>query len=127
MSVFSFLNKNNATSTPDLSNLEDKIVVGFNKKSLWCKYPQSTKPIKIAWKNLTGITIEVTEEGPRGDDVFWIFSTKKKELLIFPCGSIGEKELLERVQELPGFNNEEFIKAMSCTENNTFACWQAGD
>jgi len=33
-------------------------------------------------------------------------------------------ELLVRLQQLPGFNNEAVIKAMGSTTHNKFVCWK---
>jgi hypothetical protein len=32
--------------------------------------------------------------------------------------------MLEKIQQLPGFDNEAVIKAMTSTTNNRFICWQ---
>jgi hypothetical protein len=39
----------------------------------------------------------------------------------------GMDGLLERLQQLPGFDNEAVIRAMGSTENATFVCWRRAD
>jgi hypothetical protein len=41
-----------------------------------------------------------------------------------PQSSDGSKQLLERLQQLPGFDNEAAIKAMGSTSNGKFMCWK---
>lgn len=66
---------------------------------------------------------KTTNEGPMLDDVFWILGTKTFSLR-FPQGTSGDKILLERLQQLPNFDNEAVISAMACSENKIFICWQ---
>jgi hypothetical protein len=42
---------------------------------------------------------------------------------VIPQGATGHKRLLERLQELPGFDNEAVIRAMASTSNDTFVAW----
>ena len=78
----------------------------------------------IAWPDLTQIDIQTTDEGPMLPDVFWILHTAQKKLEI-PHGATGDKELLERLLELPDFDSEQFSAAMGSTSNNVFVCWRS--
>jgi hypothetical protein len=40
-----------------------------------------------------------------------------------PGASVTD-ELLDRLQALPGFDNEQMIRAMSSTDDAQFLCWQ---
>jgi hypothetical protein len=41
-----------------------------------------------------------------------------------PQGATGDRLLLERLQALPGFDNNAVIEAMSSTSRRRFLCWQ---
>ena len=75
------------------------------------------------FKDLKRVSIITTDEGPMLDDVFWLMLFEEVIIMI-PQGIPGENGLLERLQELPGFNNEAVIKAMQSTENNAFEVWE---
>jgi hypothetical protein len=44
-----------------------------------------------------------------------------------PQGATGERALLERLQELPGFDDRAVIDAMSATARQRFLCWERAD
>jgi len=48
----------------------------------------------------------------------------ESKTLVFPQGAKGDKEILQRLQDLPGFNNEAVIEAMGSTEKRIFLCWE---
>jgi len=74
------------------------------------------------FKDLKKVAIITTDQGPFVDDVFWLMHFKN--IIMIPQGCPGEEKLLERIQRLPSFNNEQIIKAMSCSENETFVVWE---
>ncbi|HSU17194.1 hypothetical protein [Longimicrobium sp.] len=82
----------------------------------------------VEWAELERVAIRTTDEGPFADDVIWMLQTPQGVYGI-PQGVDGEPELLERLQSLPGFDNEAVIAAMGSVENQTFLCWErpAGD
>lgn len=47
-----------------------------------------------------------------------------KDTFVVPQGEDGVSELLERLQQLSGFNNEALIESMGCTDNKLFLCWE---
>jgi hypothetical protein len=77
----------------------------------------------ITWDELQEVNIVTTDEGPTVDDVFWVLSGNGKGCAV-PSESVGMKELLNRLQMLPGFNNTAVIQAMRSTQNAKFICWQ---
>jgi hypothetical protein len=77
----------------------------------------------ITWDELQEVKIVTTDEGPNVDDVFWVLSGNGKGCTV-PSESVGMKELLNRLQTLPGFNNAAVIQAMGCTQKEKFICWQ---
>jgi hypothetical protein len=77
----------------------------------------------VYWDDLVEISIITTDEGPFVDDVFWILSGSTSGCLA-PSEAEGTKELLSKLQQLPGFDNEAAIRAMGSTSNAKFLCWQ---
>ena len=84
----------------------------------------------VAWQALTQVGIRTTDDGPWSPDVFWGLHENNSTTpgVAFPGGSTGEAELIRAMQaRLPGFRNEELIRAMGSTSNAYFAVWQRGD
>lgn len=78
----------------------------------------------LRWADLTSIAILTNDRGPFEEDVFWLLGSRDQSLLI-PQMAPGTDDLLARVQEFPGFDNEAIIAAMGSVENQIFPCWQA--
>lgn len=95
--------------------------VGIINQTVILKNPDG-KGVSFSIDDIQKIIIETTDEGPIHPDVWWKISTST-ETYVFPSGCNGEDILLQEVQKFPNFNNEEFIKAMCCAENNEFVCW----
>jgi hypothetical protein len=75
------------------------------------------------WEDVNRVTIRTTDEGPFVEDVFFVLETTH-EVLVVPQPARGCDELLDRLQQLPGFDNEAVIQSMACTDNQEFLCWQ---
>ena len=99
--------------------------VGFDQEKFWVKHSEQEEE-SFLWKELIGVAIRIFNNQPRTPDVFWILGVEKK-LLTYPDKATGEIRMLKRLQKLPGFNNNSVISAMSCTENETFICWESKD
>ncbi len=81
---------------------------------------------RVAFADLLAVIIETNDSGPLGTDVWWILVGRSAGSgCVFPGGATGEKQAVEALQRLPGFDNEEFIKAMTCVENARFVLWRA--
>lgn len=76
----------------------------------------------IRWDELREIEIVTTNEGPWLDDVFWLLLGDGVGCIV-PSETDGMQALLERLSELPGFDNAAVIEAMGCTDNNRFRVW----
>lgn len=76
------------------------------------------------WQDLEKIFIETNNQGPFAEDLFWVFVDRQGKDMKIAGTAKGTKELLTRVQELPGFKNESFVQAMGSTEKRQFLCWQ---
>ena len=79
---------------------------------------------QVAWDDLEGVDIITTDEGPRREDVFFVLHGKDGNGVVVPQETAVPKKLLERLQDLPGFDNEKVIQAMGCSENARFTCWK---
>ena len=77
----------------------------------------------VRWDDLQEVGIVTTDEGPAAEDVFWILLGANGRCAV-PGGADGMKELLARLQQLPGFDNGAVIKAMGSTANANFLCWK---
>ena len=78
---------------------------------------------EVRWDDLTEVRIVTTDEGPFGEDVYWLLAGSEETGIAVP-GSAVIDDLLDRLQGLPGFDNEQMIQAMTSTDNAQFRCWQ---
>lgn len=77
----------------------------------------------VPWAELQEVALVTTDEGPFALDVMWLLVGTKGGCVV-PQGATGEKELLAKLQSLPGFDNDAVIEAMGSTDNRKFICWQ---
>jgi hypothetical protein len=77
----------------------------------------------IAWSELQIVVIETNSAGPLSPDYYWILAEKTRGCVV-PAGVEGEDQLLVRLQQLPGFDNQAVIDAMGCVEDKRFLCWK---
>ena len=105
-------------------NPEAKFIVSISNGEIINQRPEG-KIERVAISNLKAVIIETNDTGPWGADVWWILLIGSGENgCVFPGGATGEKDILQAVQALPGFDNETFIKAMGSTSNQRFLCWK---
>lgn len=76
----------------------------------------------VRWSDLRSVAIQTTDHGPFAEDVFFVLVGVQSGCVV-PQDAEGTDALLERLQQLPGFDNHAFMAAMSCTDNATFHCW----
>src|SRR5262249_33350686 len=76
------------------------------------------------WDALEEVSVLTTAEGPFAEDVFFVLAGGGGSGCVVPQGAPESGELLERLQRLPGFDNEAFIRAMSSAEDARFLCWR---
>jgi hypothetical protein len=88
---------------------------------------RSTRPDgtveEILWDELTGFDIETNSLGPFAPDVSWILHGDSRGCVI-PQGATGDGALLERLQQLPDFDNGKFMNAMASTTEAIFEIWR---
>ena len=97
------------------------VKVWFDEDGAWSHWP-GKDPKSVAWSELIGVAIETTDQGPFVEDVWWHLATKT-DVLTYPSDATGADELLERLQNIPTFNNERLIQVMASTSNQTFILW----
>lgn len=88
--------------------------------------PLKGEDVELHWADLCEVSIETTDQGPFVDDVFWVLAGGGQFCRISSTAG-GMGELLEKLGELPGFNHEVVIVAMSVATNATFECWKKHD
>ena len=81
------------------------------------------KPAQVvAMDALIGVAVEITDQGPFVEDVWWHLATSET-VATYPSEATGAGDLLSQLQSLPTFNNERLIQAMSSAQNNMFILW----
>ena len=79
---------------------------------------------RVAWAHLVEVSIMTTDEGPLNEDVYIALAAADGSGCLIPQGAPESQALLERLQKLPGFDNERFIQAMQSTSRARFVCWR---
>jgi hypothetical protein len=77
----------------------------------------------VAWTDLAAVSIRTTDAGPFEDDLHWELHRREGGVLTVGSETDGIDALLDRLQRLPGFDNEAVIAASSSTHNASFPCW----
>ena len=102
---------------------ESLYIVKCSPEGVQCQDANGEKS-EILWKELSEVRVRTNDTGPWGIDVLWgLHDEHGHPKVSIPGGATGESEMVKVFQRLPGFDNEEMIKAMQCTDNNTFLCW----
>jgi hypothetical protein len=78
----------------------------------------------LLFSALSAIRIETNDTGPWNTDFWWLlFGADGMLACGFPKGATGEQAAIERIICLPGFNHEEYSKAIKSTSNENFLVW----
>jgi hypothetical protein len=103
---------------------ESRFVVTLTDGAIISRRPDGiTERVDLA--DLHAIILVTTSNGPFSPDVWWfLVGQRAQSSCVFPAGAMGEAAILAFAQELPGFNNDAFIRAMSSTSNQRFLCWK---
>lgn len=97
-------------------------VVSFDDEGVTCRRADGL--VETAkWADLRSVAILTTDGGPFVDDVFWVLMGETTGCVV-PSDAAGMDRLLKRLHQLPDYDFEAAIAAMSCTENRVFTCWQ---
>lgn len=77
----------------------------------------------VSFAALKHVVLRTTDQGPLVDDMFWLLEDDEREIVV-PSGAEGADALLEKLQSLPGFDNEAVIAASASTDNALIPCWK---
>jgi hypothetical protein len=97
-------------------------IVAVDDDKVSCWRPNGSVE-SVTWAELQAVLIHTTGDGPFVDDLFWVLAGQRSRCVI-PDTAQGVDLLLEQLQQLPGFQNEVLIEAMSSTTEQMFLCWQ---
>jgi len=76
--------------------------------------------------DLSAVLVETHMSGGRVTDVWWLLYGRRGEpALRAPQGAHGEKELVDWLMSLPGFDVDAMVRAMRFRGNATFELWKA--
>jgi len=75
-----------------------------------------------SWNDVKHIGIFTTEDGPWGEDVFFVINTDLGDVCITHADA-QKMELLKYFERFPGFNWGQVVEAMSCCSEARFPCW----
>lgn len=77
----------------------------------------------VRWVALVEVTLMTTSRGPFEEDVFFVLAYDDGSNTTIPLGEA--EELLPRLQELPAFDNESFIRAMGVSNESICSLWRS--
>lgn len=101
--------------------------VAFDDEKVVCRRSNGKEEI-VRWADLGAVIIETNDSGPFSTDVHWLLLGRDAASgCVVPGGAEGESELVKRLQQLPGFDNNSVIAAMGSVTNQSFLCWKADD
>jgi len=83
------------------------------------------------FRDLVELRLKTTDQGPIFEDVFWVLIAAKPGggtvTVLIPTEFDTSNQLRDRLMDLPGFNHEAMIDAMTCVNDREFVCWRMGD
>jgi hypothetical protein len=86
--------------------------------------PTVSRAIRRA--DLSAVIVETHAAGDRVTDVWWLLYGRRGEpALRAPQGASGEKELVDWLMSLPGFDIDAMTRAMRFHGSDTFELWRA--
>src|SRR5215813_13096380 len=106
----------------DEPKIADDELVSFDEVRV-VRTMRNGKTESLPWSDLQEVSIVTTDEGPFADDVFWVLTGASGGCAV-PTNARGAAQLLERLQQLPGFDNKVVIEAMGSASNAMFVCWR---
>lgn len=127
ISMSSFLKRlfaRGVKAAPRSYSPEAKFVVTVTESEIINQRPNG-RVERALLADLKCVAIQTNDSGPLGSDIWWILAGSQGNGCMIPSGCTGEDKLLAALQRLPGFDNEEFIRAMASVSNQTFVCWKA--
>ncbi|WP_339925310.1 hypothetical protein [uncultured Cyclobacterium sp.] len=100
---------------------EDDFKVSITEDSVKIEHPKR-KTEQVEWNNIKEIKLINTDSGPWLPDV-WLALISENDGCLIPQGAQGYDEVYEIVSKYEGFNFENVMESMSCTDNAEFNLW----
>src|SRR5688572_14639923 len=92
-------------AAPSRLEPECRFIVTVDDTRIVCRRPSGHEE-SVAWADLETVIVETNDTGPPGADVWWILAGREgRGGCVIPQGATGERELLDALQRLPGFDN----------------------
>lgn len=79
----------------------------------------------MSWAELSAVVIRVIPDSPWQEDVFFMLAGRNGSGTAVPSSDPAADALLERLQALPGFNQERFVEALTTDADEAYVVWQA--
>lgn len=79
----------------------------------------------VAWRDLVRVEVVTTNAGPLAEDCFFLLYARDGHGCLVRHDQ--SQAVLPRLQELPGFDNMQLVKAFGSTDSARFLCWRAAD
>ncbi len=102
-------------------NPEDDFHVTITDTLIRVEHPVR-KTEQVLWENIQEIKLINTNQGPWLPDV-WLALLGEEDGCLIPQGVKGFDEVYDIVSKYDGFNFENAIKSMTCTDNAEFNLW----
>lgn len=99
-------------------------VVRFDEETVSVTTPEPSLQ-SLRWDEITRVQIRTTDEGPWAPDVILSLHRVEGDPVIVLNGATGLPDLLgEMARRLPGYRDDEVIRAMGSTSNAIFVVWE---
>lgn len=100
---------------------EEDYTVTITETCIRVEHPER-KTEQILWNNIQEIKFINTDEGPWFPDV-WLVLLGKEDGCLIPQGAKGYEKVYDIVSKYEGFNFENVLNSMRCTDNAEFLLW----
>src|SRR5689334_18788212 len=77
---------------------------------------------RVAWRDLVEVALVTVETGPFHEDLFFVLGGADGRRCSLPGAQAAQ--LLPRLQRLPGFDNQQVMRAADCVDDAQFVCWR---
>jgi hypothetical protein len=103
-------------------NPEDYFTVTITDASVKIEHP-GRKTEQVKWDDIVEIRMINTSAGPAMPDV-WLALMGGPNGCLIPQGAKGFKEVYDKVSTYEGFDFDNVIKSMGCSEDAQFLLWK---
>ena len=103
-------------------NPEEDFVVTITDDFVRVEHP-NRRTEEIFWKEINEIRFINTDGGPFTIDV-WLALIGENSGCLIPQGTKGCEQVYDIVSKYEGFDFENALKSMSCTDNEQFLLWK---